>query len=127
MQAGQRQMARGWWGLLMAGLMLLTGNALAQRVEGDRAAAQGAYQAEVAVRNQTDGEREKAFSRALLQVLGNVTGDRGAAARGGVREELAKAKNYVDGYDYRQDEGVSATGAPSFQTTLEVRFRQADG
>ena len=126
MQAGQRQMARGWWGLLMAGLMLLTGNALAQRVEGDRAAAQGAYQAEVAVRNQTDGEREKAFSRALLQVLGNVTGDRGAAARGGVREELAKAKNYVDGYDYRQDEGVSATGAPSFQTTLVVRFRQAD-
>lgn len=126
MQARQRGMARGWFGLLVAGLLLLAGNALAQRVEGDRAAAQGAYEAEVAVRNQTDGERDKAFARALLQVLGNVTGDRGAAARGGVREELAKAKNYVDGYDYRQDEGVSATGAPSFQTTLVVRFKQSE-
>ncbi|MDE2407047.1 MAG: DUF2066 domain-containing protein [Xanthomonadaceae bacterium] len=121
-----------WWtgrwlaGLLLAGLWLLAGNALAQRVEGDRAVAQGAYQAEVPVRNQTDGERDKAFARALLQVLGNVTGDRGAAARAGVREELAKARAYVDGYDYRQDEGVSASGAPSFQTILVVRFRQAD-
>jgi len=130
MQARQRGMARGWlgqWmGLWLTGLLLLAGNALAQRVEGDRAAAQGAYEAEVPVHNQTDGERDKAFVRALAQVLGNVTGDRGAAARGGVREELAKAKNYVDGYDYRQDEGVSATGAPSFQTTLVVRFKPAD-
>ena len=113
--------------LLGAALCLLPASAvLAQRTEGDRAQAQGAYQAEVAVRNQTDGEREKAFARALAQVLGNVTGDDGAAQRPGVREELAKAAEYVDGYDYRQDEGVSATGAPSFQTMLVVRFRQAD-
>lgn len=126
MQARLRWAMRGSWALLCAGLLMLAGNAVAQRVEGDRAAAQGAYQAEVAVRNQTDGERDKAFARALLQVLGNVTGDRGAASRGGVREELAKAKTYVDGYDYRQDEGVSASGAPSFQTTLVVRFKQPD-
>lgn len=97
---------------------------MAQRVEGDRAAAQGAYEAEVAVRNQTDGERDKAFARALMQALTNVTGDRSVAQKPGVREELAKAKDYVSGFDYRQDEGVSATGAPSFQTTLVVRFKQ---
>lgn len=122
-----RAMPRGtgrwlWTCLLWAGLWLLPGAAFAQRVEGDRASASGPYQAEVAVRNQTDGEREKAFGRALAQVLGNVTGDRGAAQRPGVRDELGKAKSYVDGYDYRQDEGVSANGAPSFQTTLVVRF-----
>lgn len=126
---GTMQRCRGWlWAALLgAGLCLVpAGAALAQRTEGDRAQAQGAYQAEVAVRNQTDGERDKAFARALAQVLGNVTGDDGAAQRPGVREELAKAEDYVDGYDYRQDEGVSATGAPSFQTMLVVRFRQQD-
>lgn len=127
MQARPQRTMRWWMGLLWAGLCLLqAGTALAQRTEGDRAAAQGAYQAEVAVRNQTDGERDKAFARALAQVLGNVTGDRGAAQRPGVRDELLKARTYVEGYDYRQDEGVSATGAPSFQTMLVVRFRQDD-
>lgn len=126
MRAWQQRVTHAGWHLLWAGLLLLAGSASAQRVEGDRAAAQGAYQVEVTVRNQTDGERSKAFARALVQVLGNVTGDRGAAARAGVREELARAKDYVEGYDYRQDEGVSATGAPSFQTTLVVRFRPSD-
>ena len=53
-----------------------------------------------------------------------MTGDRQAGSRPGVRDELAKAKDYVAGFDYRQDEGVSATGAPSVQTTLVVRFKQ---
>lgn len=126
---GTMRRCKGWlWAALLgAGLCLLpAGAVLAQRTEGDRAQAQGAYQAEVTVRNQTDDERSKAFARALAQVLGNVTGDDGAAQRPGVREELAKAQDYVDGYDYRQDEGVSATGAPSFQTLLVVRFRQSD-
>lgn len=126
---GTMRRCKGWlWAALLgAGLCLLpAGAALAQRTEGDRAQAQGAYQAEVTVRNQTDGERSKAFARALAQVLGNVTGDDGAAQRPGVRDELARASAYVDGYDYRQDEGVSATGAPSFQTLLVVRFRQSD-
>ena len=35
---------------------------------------------------------------------------------------FCRAKDFVDGYDYRQDEGVSASGAPSFKTTLVVRF-----
>ena len=116
-----------WAGLMAACLWLLACvPAMAQRVEGDRAAASGAYEAEVAVRNQTDGERNGAFGRALAQVLANATGDRGAAQQPGVRDELGKAKGYVASYDYRQDEGVSATGAPSFQTTLVVRFKRDD-
>ena len=100
-----------------------TGLAHAQRVEGDRAAAQGVYQAEVPVRSQSEGEREAGFARALAQVLGKLSGDRSAAGRPGVSDELRRAKDYVDGYDYRQDEGVSATtGAPTYDTTLVVRF-----
>ena len=120
--------ASGRWrltGLMTACLWLLACvPALAQRVEGDRAAASGAYEAEVAVRNQTDGERNGAFGRALAQVLANATGDRGVAQQPGVRDELSKAKAYVASYDYRQDEGFSANGSPSFQTTLVVRFKR---
>lgn len=112
--------------LLASMLLLFAGLAQAQRTEGDRAGAGGPYDAEVAVRNQSDGERNAAFGRALGVVLAKVTGDRGAAQRPGVRDEVGKAKAYVSGYDYRQDEGVSASGAPSFQTTLVVRFKRDD-
>ena len=94
----------------------------AQRVEGDRAAAQGMYAAEVPVNGQGEAERNAAIARALAQVLAKVSGDRNAAGRPGVGQELRRAKAFVDGYDYRQDEGVSASGAPSFRTTLVVRF-----
>ena len=94
----------------------------AQRVEGDRAGAEGIYQSEVQVNGQGETERNSAFARALAQVLGKLSGDRGAASRPGVGQELRQAKTYVEGYDYRQDEGVGATGAPSFRTTLVVRF-----
>lgn len=112
--------------LLACMLLAFSGLAHAQRTEGDRAAASGPYEAEVAVRNQGDGERNAAFGRALALVLAKVTGDRGAAQRPGVRDELGKARDYVAGYDYRQDEGVSASGAPSFQTTLIARFKRDD-
>ena len=122
-QASSRK-ARRWAGLLLAVLGLLAaGNALAQRTEGDRAVAQGTYDAEVAVRNQNDAERGRALATALAQVLVNVTGDRSALSRGGVREELAKASDYVDSYDYRQDESTGAYGAPSYQTKLIVHFK----
>ena len=111
--------------LLSAG-MVVVGPAHAQRVEGDRAAATGAYEAEVAVRNQADAERNAGFGRALAVVLGKVTGDRAAAQRPGVRDELGNARTYVSGYDYRQDEGMAANGAPTFQTTLVVRFKRDD-
>ncbi len=110
--------------LVLAGALLVSGLAMAQRTEGDRAVATGAYAVEVTVRNQNAGEREAAFSRALAKVLAKATGDAGAANRPGVRDELRTAKRYVEGYDYRQDEGVSASGAPSFQTTLVIRFKQ---
>jgi hypothetical protein len=123
MQGMQR---KSWAWMLMGVLLIVGGQAHAQRTEGDRAAASGPYEAEVAVRNQADSERNAGFSRALAVVLGKVTGDRGAAQRPGVRDELGKAKDYVAGYDYRQDEGFSANGAPSFQTTLVARFKRDD-
>lgn len=127
MQGRPQGVARWWMAAMFAGLwMLCAAPALAQRTEGDRAAARGAYATEVAVRNQTSAERDRAYARALGQVLVNVTGDRGAADRPGVRDELRSADRYVDGFDYRQDEGLSATGAPSFQTTLVVRFKQRE-
>lgn len=94
----------------------------AQRVEGDRAGAQGMYAAEVPVNGQGEGERHAAITRALAQVLAKLSGDRNAAGRPGVGQELRRARDFVEGYDYRQDEGVSASGAPSFRTTLVVRF-----
>ena len=108
--------------LLGTALLLVTSAAFAQRVEGDRAAAQGVYSAEVEVNGQGGGERDAAFARALAQVLGKLSGDRGAASKPGIGRELRRAGQYVDSYDYRQDEGVSASGAPSFKTMLVVRF-----
>lgn len=124
MQGLSHGLRRTSWLLLAVSLLLASGLATAQRTEGDRASATGAYEAETSVRNQTDGERGAAFGRALAQVLASATGDTAAASRPGVREELAKAKDYVDGYDYRQDEGVSANGSPSFKTILVTRFKR---
>lgn len=104
---------------------LLAPTVHAQRVEGDRAAASGIYEAEVPVNNQTDTERNNGFARALAQVLAKISGDRSATGRPGVGQELRRAKDYVAGYDYRQDQGVSATGAPTFKTVLVARFDRA--
>lgn len=105
-------------------LLLVAFGAAAQRVEGDRARAQGPYAAEVKVNGQGEPERNNAFVRALVQVLARLSGDNAVASRPGVRQELARAKDMVEGYDYRQDEGVSARGAPTFGTVLVVRFDQ---
>jgi len=122
----QRAIRWTWaMGLVLAG-MLAAADANAQRVEGDRAVAQGVYAAEVPVNNQNESERNAGFARALAEVLGKLSGDRGAAARPGVGKELRRAKDYVDGYDYRQDEGASANGTPTYRTTLVVRFKQSD-
>jgi hypothetical protein len=119
----------GAWACWVAGLclgwLLLATPALAQRVEGDRAAASGVYEAEVPVNGQTETERNNGFARALALVLAKISGDRAATGRPGVGQELRRAKEYVEGYDYRQDQGVSATGAPTFRTILVVRFDQA--
>jgi hypothetical protein len=102
--------------------LLAAAPAAAQRVEGDRASGQGLYEAEVQVRTQAEGERNAAYARALAQVFAKLSGDRGIANRPGVAQELRRASEYVDGFDYRQDESVGATGAPSFRTMLVVRF-----
>lgn len=102
---------------------LSAGAAWAQRVEGTRATARGIYETEVTVRSQSESERKAGFARALAQVLGKLSGDRSAANQPGVSDELRHADDYVDSYDYRQDEGISqTTGAPTFDTTLVVRF-----
>lgn len=109
-----------------AGLyFLLTASAWAQsglRTEGDRAGAQGVYEAEVPVNSQGEAERNNAFARALAAVLGKLSGDRNAAARPGVGAELRNAKAYVESYDYRQDQGTSPSGAPTFRTVMVARF-----
>ncbi|KAF1684857.1 hypothetical protein B1992_14165 [Pseudoxanthomonas broegbernensis] len=92
------------------------------RTEGDVASAQGLYSGEVPVTSQTDQAREAGFARALAQVLGKLSGDANVAARPGVSQELRNAAGYVDGYDYRQDQGTSPGGAPTFRTILVVRF-----
>ena len=108
--------------VLATSLLAFTATVAAQRVEGSRAAASGLYEAEVPVNSQGAADRAAGFARALAEVLGKISGDRGNASRPGVAAELANAGEYVDGYDYRQDEGTSASGAPSYRTTLVVRF-----
>jgi hypothetical protein len=116
----------GHWKWLLAIALCIAGTAQAQRVEGDRAVAQGVYEAEVPVKDQTDAARNSAFARALAQVLSKLSGDRGAPSRPGVGKELRRARDFVDTYDYRQDEGTTPNGTPTYRTTLVVRFKQAD-
>ena len=103
-------------------LLSMWGAAFAQRKEGDRASAQGAFSAEVPVNGQGAGERNGAFARGLAQVLGKLSGTRNAASMPGVGSELRRAGEYVKRYDYRQDEGLSSTGVPSFRTTIVIDF-----
>lgn len=115
----------GRWGavLLAAGCLLASSAAVAQRVEGDIARAEGPYETEVVVRNQSESERTRAFARALSQVFSSISGDADIASQPGVGQEMRRASEYVRSYDYRQDEGVSpVTGAPTYQTMLVVRF-----
>lgn len=105
-------------------LCLTAGAAFAQRVEGERARAEGPYAAEIAVNGQGEGERNTAFARGLAQVLAKLSGDPAVNSRPGVGQELRRAREYVEGYDYRQDQGRSPSGAPTFRTTLVIRYDQ---
>lgn len=96
------------------------------RTEGDVAGASSAYEAEVPVNSQSEADRNGGLARALGAVLAKLSGDRSALARPGVAQALRSAKDMVESYDYRQDQSVSASGAPSFRTMLVARFRQDD-
>lgn len=115
-------MVRAFRGFWLAALLLASFTAAAQRVEGDRAAARGPYEAEVSVNGQGEAERNIGFARALSAVLAKLSGSRSVGNEPGVGQELRRAREYVKGYDYRQDQGVGPTGAPTFGTTLIVRF-----
>lgn len=117
-------MVRAFRGFWLAALLLASFTATAQRVEGDRAGAQGPYEAEISVNGQGEAERNTGFARALSSVLAKLSGIRSVAGQPGVGQELRRAREYVKSYDYRQDEGVGPTGAPTFGTTLIVRFDQ---
>lgn len=93
------------------------------RTEGDVAGAEGVYEAEVPVNSQSDADRSGALARALGQVLAKMSGDRGVTTRPGVPQLLRDAASYVQSYDYRQDQGTSSSGAPSYRTMLIARFR----
>lgn len=115
--------------ILFLALLLPVPMVLAQsgmRTEGDVASARGAYEAEVPVNSQSDADRNGALSRALGAVLAKLSGDRGVMGRPGVAAALRSAKDLVESYDYRQDQSVSSSGAPSFRTLLVARFRQED-
>ena len=92
------------------------------RTEGEVASAQGLYSAEVVVGSQADTARPAGYARALAQVLSKLSGDAAVASRPGVAQELRNAEAYVDGYDYRQDQGTSPAGAPTFRTVMVVHF-----
>jgi hypothetical protein len=96
------------------------------RTEGDVATASGAYEAEVPVNSQAEADRNGALARALSVVLGKLSGDRNVMSRPGVVQALRNAKDYVASYDYKQDQSVGASGAPSFRTLLVARFREDD-
>jgi len=113
-------------GVLALVCLLLAAPAPAQRVEGERASADSVYAAEVPVRSQDEGERRGGFARALAQVLGKLSGDVDSGKRAGVAQELRQAERYVERFDYRQDEQVSASGSPSYTTMLVVHFRPAE-
>src|SRR6218665_99459 len=83
------------------------------RTEGDVATASGAYEAEVPVNSQAEADRNGGLARALGVVLGKLSGDRGVMARPGVAQALRNAKDYVASYDFKQDQSVGASGAPS--------------
>src|SRR5690606_21824247 len=92
------------------------------RTEGEVASAHGLYSGEVVVASQADAARQAGYARALAQVLSKLSGDPAVANRPGAGQELRNADAYVDGYDYRQDQGSSPAGAPTFRTMLVVRF-----
>lgn len=112
----------GWLVVTMLLGLLASLPAMAQRVEGSRPGADGMYSAEVQVNSQAEGERQRGFAQALAQVLGKLSGDSATASAPGVRSELRQAGRYVRDHAYRQDEGRSASGAPTFNTTLVVHF-----
>ncbi|HHW4680522.1 MAG TPA: DUF2066 domain-containing protein, partial [Xylella taiwanensis] len=100
--------------------------ALAQRApytEGDVAKDPGIYETEVLVNSQSDVDRKAGIARALLIVLGKLTGNRNEKLRPDVSQALRDAAALVDSYDYRQAQGTSPGGAPTSRTMLVVRFR----
>ena len=61
----------------------------------------GLYNQEVAVGNESNSERERAFGEALTAVIVKVTGERRWLEEPIIADALRSAQNYVEGFDYR--------------------------
>ncbi len=81
---------------LLLGLSVITGLSQALPVSG-------LYNHEVAVGNESDSERDRAFSEALSAVIVKVTGARHWLEEPVIATALRNAQNYVEGFDYRTE------------------------
>ena len=81
---------------LLLGLSVITGLSQALPVSG-------LYNHEVAVDNESDSERDRAFSEALTAVIVKVTGARRWLEEPTIEAALRNAQNYVEGFDYRNE------------------------
>ena len=115
----------------VAAALLLAGAASAPPRSASKATAparEGIYDAEVPVNGQGEAERNAGFARALAQVLGKLSR---RSQRG--RRAPAWARSCASAKDLRRRATTTArtralgpTGAPSFRTTLVVRFDQEE-
>lgn len=98
-----------WLGFLLACVALLAAGPLrALPVDG-------LYNQVIAVSDQSDGERRRAYREAFAQVIVKVSGERRWLEHPAVRGALAAADNYVAEVGYR------STG---LETAIDVRFDQ---
>ena len=63
----------------------------------------GLYNQEVAVGNESNSERDRAFGEALTAVIVKVTGERRWLEQPIIADALRSAQNYVEGFDYRTE------------------------
>lgn len=79
------------------------------------------FEAQASVGSQSDVERRGAISRALVQVLVRLSGDRAAPLSPLVRKALGNAEGLVTQADYHDEQAADTTGVPSRQV-LQVQF-----
>jgi len=96
---------------------------------------EGLYSHEVAVVNQSDAERNRAFREALEAVLVKVTGDPGWLQNSRLQQALSSAQDFVEAIEYRSeivpvtdvDADVTAVALPQMATQeyINVAFARS--
>ena len=82
------------------------------------------YRAEIAVRSQDKGERSRAASEGLMQVLYRITGSQAGLESEYVLSRLGKALSFVEQFQFRalDDPKIRAQG---YQEYMRMRFSEA--